>query len=156
MQKSKFFGPDLGLKVRLRGILTKYLLCQLSSDFEIDFLLSSVTRFTNSFHLNMADAQDPYAQRIYAPNVAHNQALYNVRFISACFAGSVAGILGLENWQGFLLFGLSTLLSALVMYINNCKMKPSKYLFGGLWELINPGQENMFSFVLVWTLIYGE
>lgn len=103
----------------------------------------------------MASSEDLASQRIYAPNVLHNQSLYNVRFVSSCFAGSVAGILGLEKWMGFLLFGASTLLGAMTMYMINCKRSPRKYLAGGLWELANPGQENLFSFILVWTLAYG-
>ncbi len=103
----------------------------------------------------MASQQELAAQRIYAPNVAHNQALYNVQFISSCFAGAAAGILGLENAKGFLLFAATTLLCAIVVYFVNCKSRPAKYISGGWWELVNPGQDNLFSFVLVWTLAYG-
>jgi hypothetical protein len=95
-------------------------------------------------------------QRLHPPNIIHNQALYNVRFINACFAGAVAGIVGLEKWMGFLFFALSTLLGASIIYLVNCKRNPRKYLPGGYWELINPGQENLFSFILVWTLAYGR
>jgi hypothetical protein len=28
-------------------------------------------------------------------------------------------------------------------------------LHGGLRELVNPGQDNIFTFILVWTLFYG-
>jgi ER membrane protein complex subunit 6 len=103
----------------------------------------------------MASEQDLAQQRIYMPNVMHNQSLNNVRFISACFAGAVAGILGLENTKGFLLFIVSTLLSAASIYFINCKTRPNKFLSGGWWELVNPGQDNLWSFVLVWTLAYG-
>jgi hypothetical protein len=34
-------------------------------------------------------------------------------------------------------------------------MNPKKYFQGGLLEAVNPGQENTFSFILVWTLFYG-
>jgi len=95
------------------------------------------------------------AQLIYPPNVQHNSSLTTVKFISSCFAGAVAGILGLENWLGFTLFLASTLLASLSIYIVNCHGKPSKYMEGGWSELINPGQDNIFSFVLAWTLFYG-
>lgn len=103
----------------------------------------------------MAPSKEVAARLIYQPNVVHNSALHTVKFISSCFAGAVAGILGLENWRGFALFIFSTLLSAAVMYVVNCKGRPTKYVAGGVKELANPGQDNVFSFVLVWTLFYG-
>ena len=36
-----------------------------------------------------------------------------------------------------------------------CKGKPAKYVHGGVLEMLNPGQENLFSFLLAWTLFYG-
>jgi ER membrane protein complex subunit 6 len=95
------------------------------------------------------------AQLLYPPNVLHNSALTTVKFISSSFAGAVAGILGLENWLGFTLFLLSTLFTAMAIHTINCRRQPSKYMNGGWMELINPGQENIFSFVLAWTLFYG-
>jgi hypothetical protein len=63
--------------------------------------------------------------------------------------------LGLENWLGFALFLSSTLLTSACIYVINCQGKPSKFLQGGITELVNPGQDNAFTFVLVWTLFYG-
>lgn len=103
----------------------------------------------------MALPKDEAARLIYAPNVQHNSALNSVKFLSSCFAGAVAGILGLENWAGFALFAASILLTAACMYVVNCKGRPTKYVSGGVKELANPGQDNVFSFVLVWTLFYG-
>ena len=100
-------------------------------------------------------SKDEAAQLIYSPNVQHNSTLYTVKFLSSCFAGAAAGILGLENWKGFALFVISTFFTAACMYFVNCKGRPSKYVPGGVSELLNPGQDNMFSFVLVWTLLYG-
>lgn len=98
---------------------------------------------------------DTAAQLLYPPNVQFNASrIYTIKFISACFAGAAAGTLGLESWLGFGLFILSTLLTSACLYVK-CKAKPAKYMAGGLWELVNPGQENMFSFLLVWTLFYG-
>ncbi|PPR03443.1 hypothetical protein CVT26_007859 [Gymnopilus dilepis] len=95
------------------------------------------------------------AQRIYGPNVLANSSIQTTKFISACFAGAAAGVLGLENWTGFILFIASTLLTAGILHTVNCKGKPSKYFQGGVMELINPGQDNAFTFVLAWTLFYG-
>ncbi|KAG6331322.1 hypothetical protein ID866_7771 [Astraeus odoratus] len=103
----------------------------------------------------MASTADSAAQLHYAPNVAHNQCLTSVKFISACFAGAIAGILGLENWHGFALLAVSVLLTSFVIYAVNCKGKPARYLSGGIGELVNPGQDNIFTFILVWTLFYG-
>ena len=103
----------------------------------------------------MSTAEETAAQLIYAPNVQHNQNLTTVKFLSSCFAGAVAGILGLENWLGFALFFTSTLLTSACIYAINCKGRPAKYLQGGLSELINPGQDNAFTFILVWTLFFG-
>ncbi|KII94721.1 hypothetical protein PLICRDRAFT_96794 [Plicaturopsis crispa FD-325 SS-3] len=102
-----------------------------------------------------APTPEAAAQLIYPPNVQHNSALTTVKFISSCFAGAVAGVLGLENWLGFALFIASTLLTSACIYAVNCKGKPGKYIAGGLTELVNPGQDNMFTFILVWTLFFG-
>jgi hypothetical protein len=103
----------------------------------------------------MATSSDSAAHLVFAPNVLHNQSLTSVKFLSSCFAGAVAGILGLENWLGFALFAASVLSTSFVIYAINCKGNPSKYLPGGLGELVNPGQDNIFTFILVWTLFYG-
>jgi hypothetical protein len=103
----------------------------------------------------MSTATDTATQLIYPPNVLHNGSLTTVKFLSSCFAGAVAGILGLENWLGFALFVASTILTSVCIYVVNCHGKPAKYMAGGLAELVNPGQDNAFTFVLVWTLFYG-
>lgn len=109
-----------------------------------------------TLYFNSMDDNSSAIQRLYTPNILHNQAVYNIRFISSCFAGAVAGILGLEKWSGFLFFALATAFGSFSIYAINLKRNPRKYLPGGYWELINPGQENLFSYILVWTLAYGE
>ncbi|KAL4245804.1 ER membrane protein complex subunit 6 [Abortiporus biennis] len=100
-------------------------------------------------------AADNAAQLLFPPNVQYNASkLYTVKFLSSCLAGAVAGVLGLENWLGFALFIFSTLFTSTCLSLK-CKGKPAKFVQGGLWELVNPGQENTFSFVLAWTLFYG-
>ena len=53
------------------------------------------------------------------------------------------------------MFFFATLLSSALLWLR-CKGSPKKYVPGGLVELVNPGQENLFSFLLVWTLFYGS
>ena len=116
-----------------------------------------VTEIDSGFiPLVMAMTKEDAARLIYTPNVLHNSSLHTVKFLSSCFAGAVAGTLGLENWAGFAFFGMSTLLTAACLYIINCKGRPSKFIPGGVKDLANPGQDNVFSFVLVWTLFYGK
>ncbi|KAF8076867.1 hypothetical protein FPV67DRAFT_1407773 [Lyophyllum atratum] len=103
----------------------------------------------------MSTTAEAAAQLIYPANVIANASLTTVKFLSSCFAGAAAGILGLENWLGFALFIASTLLTSLCIHTINCRGKPAKFIQGGLFELVNPGQDNMFTFVLVWTLFYG-
>ncbi|KAH7343150.1 hypothetical protein B0J17DRAFT_641232 [Rhizoctonia solani] len=99
----------------------------------------------------MSNPAELRAQRIFPQNAQHNAlVLSNIKFVSSCFAGAVAGVLGLQNFYGFLLF-------ALVVVSLNMKGAPIKrYAAGGWSDLLNPGQENIFSFVLMWTLFYGK
>ncbi|EKM79794.1 hypothetical protein AGABI1DRAFT_127477 [Agaricus bisporus var. burnettii JB137-S8] len=88
--------------------------------------------------------------------VAHNaNVLSSVHFLSACFSGAAAGILGLTNFYGFLLFFVSLLFSALCISIFRCGGSPGKYLLDGWWELVKPTQDTLFGFILLWTLFYG-
>lgn len=103
----------------------------------------------------MSTAAEVAAQLIYPVNVQTNSSLTTVKFLSACFAGAAAGILGLENWFGFALFLSSTLFTSVCINFINCRGRMSKFIQGGVTELVNPGQDNAFTFVLVWTLFYG-
>ena len=92
----------------------------------------------------------------YPPHVQANQSrIYATKFLTSCFAGAAAGILGLENFRGFAAFLIATLFSSALLWLR-CKGSPKKYVPGGLLELMNPGQENLFSFLLVFTLFYGS
>lgn len=53
------------------------------------------------------------------------------------------------------MFVFATLFSSALLW-SRCKGLPKKYLPGGWVELVNPGQENLFSFLLAWTLFYGS
>ena len=102
-----------------------------------------------------AASPEAAAQLLFAPNVQYNSSrLYTVKFLSSCFAGAVAGVLGLTNASGFALFAFSMLLTSACLYLK-CRGRPGKYVQGGWTALVSPGQENVFSFVLVWTLFYG-
>ncbi|CAE6497159.1 unnamed protein product [Rhizoctonia solani] len=105
----------------------------------------------------MSNPAELRAQRIFPQNAQHNAlVLSNIKFVSSCFAGAVAGVLGLQNFYGFLLFALSLLTTGGVVVGLNMKSAPIKrYAAGGWPDLLNPGQENIFSFVLMWTLFYG-
>ncbi|BGP32283.1 hypothetical protein JCM10296v2_004064 [Rhodotorula toruloides] len=93
---------------------------------------------------------------IFVPNLVHNQrALYYVKSTTACIAGSVAGILGLTNLHGFVLFfvtsfGVGALYSAV-----NCGMKPGRYFPKASEPLLSGTLGNCFSFILFWTLFYS-
>ncbi|VDC05873.1 unnamed protein product [Peniophora sp. CBMAI 1063] len=103
-----------------------------------------------------ANAAQNDQQRYYAPHLQSNAlALANVKFFSACFAGAAAGVLGLENWAGFSLFAFATILTTTILSLVNYKGKPTRYVKGGVFEIANPGQENLASFILAWTLFYG-
>jgi len=100
--------------------------------------------------------QDKATQPLYPPHVVQNvTTLFNIKYLSSCFAGAVVGVLGLENWVGFALFALTTLITSVLLYTIKCRATPHKYVYGGLLPLINPGTDNIFSFILVWTLFYG-
>ena len=102
-----------------------------------------------------APDSDQQQQLYYPPHILVNQSrIYSTKFLTSCFAGAAAGILGLENFRGFAVFLFATLFSSALLW-SRCKGLPKKYLPGGWMELVNPGQENLFSFLLVWTLFYG-
>ncbi|TRM67441.1 hypothetical protein BD626DRAFT_564377 [Schizophyllum amplum] len=102
-----------------------------------------------------APAPDAAVQLIYPPNVQVNSTIHTVKFTTASLAGAVAGILGLQHIKGFALFGASTLLTAFCLFALNCRGSPARYVPGGLPALVNPGKDNAFTFVLLWTLFYG-
>lgn len=103
-----------------------------------------------------ASDNDQQQQLYYPPHIIVNQSrIYSTKFLTACFAGAAAGILGLENFRGFAVFVFAILLSSALLWLR-CKGLPKKYVPGGWMELVNPGQENLFSFLLAWTLFYGS
>lgn len=100
---------------------------------------------------------DARLQLLYQPHITHNSAsLSTLKWLCTSFAGSVAGVLGLENYAGFALFALSIVLTSVAVWGVQCKGRGvDRYVQGGWWEVVNPGQENIASFILFWTLFYG-
>ncbi|KAI0030286.1 hypothetical protein K488DRAFT_54572 [Vararia minispora EC-137] len=106
--------------------------------------------------MSAAPASNDASQRLYALHVQNNAlALANVKFVSSSLAGAVAGVLGFENAAGFALFAAATIFTTAVLCAANYKGKPGKFVQGGVWEIANPGQENLATFILAWTLFYG-
>ncbi|THH29884.1 hypothetical protein EUX98_g4313 [Antrodiella citrinella] len=94
-------------------------------------------------------------QLLFPPNVQYNaNHLSTIKFLAACYAGAAAGVLGVQNFFGFGIFVGATLVMGGCLWLK-CGRKPGKYVQGGVVEMLNPGQENLFSFLLAWTLFYG-
>ncbi|ORX37810.1 hypothetical protein BD324DRAFT_623414 [Kockovaella imperatae] len=108
------------------------------------------------------------ASPLFPPAVQHNvRVLSSLSTLSACFSGLVAGVLGLQNYTGFLLYLLTAVSSALVFGIINCHGNMGKYVAGshvplvgsdrigvrkwrGWVGLMGLGQENFLGFLLFW------
>ncbi|KZT60845.1 hypothetical protein CALCODRAFT_515201 [Calocera cornea HHB12733] len=102
-------------------------------------------------------SDDARLQLLYAPHVTSNTAtLATYKWLCTSFAGSIAGVLGLENYAGFALFVGSIVLTSVGVWVLLCGGKDvDRFVQGGWWEIMNPGQENIASFILFWTLFYG-
>ncbi|GAA6029406.1 hypothetical protein NBRC10512_008031 [Rhodotorula toruloides] len=74
---------------------------------------------------------------------------------TACIAGSVAGILGLTNLHGFVLFFITSFGVGALYSAVNCGMKPSRYFPKASEPLLSGTLGNCFSFILFWTLFYS-
>ncbi|PRQ71376.1 Rab5-interacting protein (Rab5ip)-domain containing protein [Rhodotorula toruloides] len=93
---------------------------------------------------------------IFVPNLVHNQrALYYVKSTTACIAGSIAGILGLTNLHGFVLFFITSFGVGALYSAVNCGMKPGRYFPKAREPLLSGTLGNCFSFILFWTLFYS-
>lgn len=108
--------------------------------------------------------EDEKAAQIYGPHLQSNlSTLFTVKFLVSIFSGATAGVLGLTNLYGFLLFGASTVFCAALVAIISCRGFPSRYVGdgkgmsvkGALTSLLTPGMDNVWGFILTWTLFYG-
>ncbi|ORY34805.1 hypothetical protein BCR39DRAFT_514909 [Naematelia encephala] len=128
----------------------------------------------------------PTSSPLHPPSVAHNvRILSSLATLSACFSGLTAGILGLTNLSGFLLYLTTSFLSAITIYALKCKFDLARYVpqahtvitgpgnpgagggsggdvkrWKGWLGLMGLGQENLLGFLLFWiggyALIHGE
>lgn len=90
-------------------------------------------------------------------NVARNlRVLDYCRSAGSAILGLAAGILGLENWAGFIFYALGSLFFSVLLLGVKGKAQPSLYFKGGAlemgWEGVLGG---LLSFVLFWTFSYG-
>ena len=108
---------------------------------------------------------DQKALTIYGPHLHSNLSIiFNIKFLVSIFSGATAGILGLTNLYGFLLFVASTALCAALVILVKCGGIPWKFMGdgkdlsmkGALGQLLMPGMDNVWGFILTWTLFYGR
>ncbi|GAA5904119.1 hypothetical protein JCM5296_000338 [Sporobolomyces johnsonii] len=93
---------------------------------------------------------------IYLHNLQHNnKSLYYVKSTTACIAGATAGLLGLTNLVGFAFFFLTALLVGGAFATVNCAGQPARYFVTAREPLVSGLLENLFSYVLFWTLFYS-
>ncbi|WVO23182.1 uncharacterized protein IAS62_004527 [Cryptococcus decagattii] len=129
----------------------------------------------------LATQLSPEVSPLYPQSVMHNnRILSSISTLSACFSGLIAGILGLTNTSGFLLYLLSSVATAAAIGSLKCgfdlrryvpgaqvqgmrqrvnkssEVKESgKYAWRGWWALLGLGQENLLGFLLFWIGSYA-
>ncbi|WVQ75118.1 hypothetical protein IAR50_004727 [Cryptococcus sp. DSM 104548] len=122
---------------------------------------------------------------LHPPSVMHNtRILESISTLSACFSGLIAGILGFTNSHGFLLYLISSLITALIVGTVKCGSDLQRFVPGaqpqgkkvtsstvkteagakdgairaslnGWWSLSGIGQENLLGFLLFWIGSYA-
>ncbi|WVR08165.1 hypothetical protein IAU60_005211 [Kwoniella sp. DSM 27419] len=119
----------------------------------------------------------PDASPLHPPSVMHNtRVLSSLGTLSACFSGLVAGLLGLTNTSGFLLYILSAIFTAITLGTLKCNVDVLRYVpqaqgatadgspgtggdagkgWKGWWALAGIGQENLLGFLLFWIGSYA-
>jgi hypothetical protein len=107
---------------------------------------------------------DQNALSIYGPHLQSNlSTLFSIKFLVSIFSGATAGVLGLTNLYGFLLFAASTVFCAILVTLVKCGGAPWNFVGDGkglsmkgvLGQLLMPGMDNIWGFILSWTLFYG-
>lgn len=123
----------------------------------------------------------PSYSPLHPPSVQHNSLiLTNLCTLTSVFSGTLAGILGLLNFSGFLLYFFAAFFNAAVIAVLKCRNEktgkidlerflPSLHdvnsstssstkgwsLTGrALWSLMAVGQENLLTFLLFWIGFY--
>ncbi|GMK53859.1 hypothetical protein CspeluHIS016_0104450 [Cutaneotrichosporon spelunceum] len=75
-----------------------------------------------------ASQYSPSASALHPPSVQHNtRVLGSIATLTSCFAGLVAGVLGLQNLSGFALYLATALLTALASAFK-CNMDVGRYV----------------------------
>ncbi|ODO00732.1 hypothetical protein L198_03058 [Cryptococcus wingfieldii CBS 7118] len=122
---------------------------------------------------------------LHPQSVIHNtRILGSISTLSACFSGLVAGILGFTNSHGFLLYLISSFVTALIVGTIKCGADLQRFVPGaqpqgkkavssavntgpstedgglgaslkGWWSLSGIGQENFLGFLLFWIGSYA-
>jgi hypothetical protein len=125
----------------------------------------------------------PSYSPLHPPSVQHNSLiLTNLCTLTSVFSGTLAGILGLLNFSGFLLYFFAAFFNAAVIAVLKCRNEktgkvdlerflPSlhdvnsssssstkgldvKLTGRALWSLMAVGQENLLTFLLFWIGFY--
>lgn len=106
-----------------------------------------------SVQFNEEDKREP----IYTDNqLKNNRELFVIRSTLSLFLGGVAGVLGLINLNGLIFFVvLAPLLPLLLVTFKTRSVNYKAYFNGGLSEIILPTSDNLFSYILAWTMAYG-
>ncbi|KAH8916191.1 hypothetical protein BT69DRAFT_1277232 [Atractiella rhizophila] len=99
--------------------------------------------------------EDP--QSISIENYGHNsRVLYSLKSGLTLLCGSVSGILGLSNFQGFAFYLFCSFFTSSFILLVNCGTKPAKFFKNGAREVLTNGVvDGIGSFVLWWTLFYA-
>jgi hypothetical protein len=104
----------------------------------------------------MNPPNQPDAHKFVQSHVMHNAR--QLQYIRSCFsaiAGSAAGILGLENVNGFLFYGASWLVLSILLVVTRTS-KPHKFFIHGYKEMVFDGAlGGLLSYILFHTLCYG-
>mmetsp|Transcript_380 Transcript_380/g.480 ORF Transcript_380/g.480 Transcript_380/m.480 type:complete len:109 (+) Transcript_380:86-412(+) len=84
---------------------------------------------------------------------ANRRSVFVSRVFTCILSGCVAGILGLNGYQGFLLYLFSSLLIGFVWFL---RVKQTQTYFLQTRTLFQEGfMPGLYSFVLLWTLLYA-
>lgn len=105
--------------------------------------------------MSSAPGQDNAHQYVQGYVMHNNKQLQYIRSCFAAIAGSVAGILGLTNWSGFVFYAMSwSVLSLLLLLIKTSS--PSQHFVSGWKGIVVDGAINgLLSYTLFHTLLYG-
>jgi hypothetical protein len=74
----------------------------------------------------------PSFSPLHPPSTQHNVlVLANLATLSSCFSGALAGVLGLKNVQGFILYAVASMLNAGMISVIKCRSPSTGSKTGG-------------------------